>query len=61
MIRIASTGVNPASRRSSKFRWSPKPGSAPPIPVGSTPAASSPPASWKAFSKAWAFRKTAGM
>ena len=33
MISIAWTAVNPASTRSSRFRWSPSPASAPPIPV----------------------------
>ena len=48
---IASTGVKPASTRSSIPRWSAKPGMTPPLPVGSGPARSRPPAATKARSR----------
>src|SRR5580765_4214930 len=51
-IAIASSGVNPASTRSSICRWSAKPGTTPPDPVGSVPAMSRPPAFTNARSSA---------
>src|SRR5260370_1108543 len=52
---IASTGVKPASTRSSSSRQSAKPGKVPPLPVGSGPASSNPPAFTKAYSNSISF------
>jgi hypothetical protein len=47
----ASIGVNPASTSSSTSRWSPKPATTRPLPVGSSAASSIPPAFTKVYSK----------
>src|ERR1043166_2148699 len=57
-IMIASGGVKPASTSSSTSRRSPKPATIPPLPVGSRPAMSSPPAFTNARSKSIALRNS---
>ena len=57
---MASSGVKPASTRSSTSRWSPNPAITPPYPVGSSPARSKPPRLTNSRSNSSSFLKSAG-